>query len=220
MTIKFQLTGEKRKELAKTVSEIIGAPAEYQFMPTCAYKISDFYTVTKEGNLEISDSADGKEVEMMISELSDRGYDVPLDEEENGLTVEMPLELVDDATIDRLRKIVENKGELFKAAFKTDNLEIIVEDDKVCFPWFTVEQYDDTSAYCTFISMLCEFAKNQKRINNKPETTDNPKYTMRCYLLRLGMIGAEYKAVRKVLLRNLSGSSAFRKAGGNDEISE
>lgn len=220
MTIKFQLTGEKRKELAKTVSEIIGAPAEYQFMPTCAYKIGDFYTVTKEGNLEISDSADGKEVEMMISELSDRGYDVPLDEEENGLTVEMPLELVDDATIDRLRKIVENKGELFKAAFKTDNLEIIVEDDKVCFPWFTVEQYDDTSAYCTFISMLCEFAKNQKRINNKPETTDNPKYTMRCYLLRLGMIGAEYKAVRKVLLRNLSGSSAFRKAGGNDEISE
>ena len=68
--------------------------------------------------------------------------------------------------------------------------------------------------------MLCEFAKNQKRINNKPDTSDNPKYTMRCYLLRLGMIGAEYKSARKVLLRNLSGSSAFRKAGGNDENSQ
>ena len=79
-------------------------PAEYQFMPTCAYKIGDFYTVTKEGNLEISDSADSKEIDMLISELASRGYDVPLDEEENGLTVEMPLELVDDATIDRLRK--------------------------------------------------------------------------------------------------------------------
>lgn len=99
--------------------------------------------------------------------------------EENILTVEMPLELVDDSTIDRLRKIVENKGELFKAAFKTDSLDIIVDEDKVCFPWFTVEEYDDTNAYCTFISMLCEFAKNQSRINNKPETTDNPKYTMR-----------------------------------------
>lgn len=220
MIIEFQLTGEKRKELVNAVSEIIGIPAEYQFMPTCAYKIGDFYTVTKEGNLEISDSADGKEVEMLISELASRGYDVPLDEEENGLTVEMPLELVDNSTIDRLRKIVENKGELFKTAFKTDNLEIIVEADKICFPWFTLENDSDAEAYCTFISMLCEFAKNQKRINNKPETTDNPKYTMRCYLLRLGMIGAEYKAVRKVLLRNLSGSSAFRKAGGNDEISE
>ena len=220
MTIKFQLTGEKRKGLVNAISEIIDASAEYQFMPTCAYKIGDFYTVTKEGNLEISDSADGKEVEMMISELSDRGYDVPLDEEENGLTVEMPLEMVDDAAIDRLRKIVENKGELFKAAFKTDNLEIIVEDDKVCFPWFTVEQYDDTSAYCTFISMLCEFAKNQGRINRKPDTSDNPKYTMRCFLIRLGMVGAEFKAARKAILRNLTGNSAFRKVGATDEISE
>ena len=166
MIIEFQLIGEKRKELAKTISEIIGAPAEYQFMPTCAYKIGDFYTVTKEGNLEISDSADSKEIDMLISELASRGYDVPLDEEENGLTVEMPLELVDDATIDRLRKIVENKGELFKL-----------------------------------------------------ETSDNPKYTMRCYLLRLGMIGVEYKSTRKVLLRNLSGSSAFRKVA-NNEVSE
>ena len=201
MTIKFQLTGEKRKGLVNAISEIIGAPTEYQFMPTCAYKIGDFYTVTKEGNLEISDSADKKEVEMLIDELVHRGYDVPLDEEENGLTVEMPLELIDESTLDRLRKIVENKGDLFKAAF-------------------TVENDGDSNAYCTFISMLCEFAKNQKRINNKPETTDNPKYTMRCYLLRLGMIGAEYKSTRKVLLRNLSGSSAFRKVGNSNEVSE
>ena len=220
MIIELGLTGNDRKELAKAVSDIIGTSAEYQYMPTCAYIIGRDYTVTKEGNLEISDSADSKETEHLLAELESRGYDVPLNEEENGLTVEMPLELVDDATINRLRRIVENKGELFKAAFNTDNLDIIVDEDKVCFPWFTVEQYDDKSAYCTFISMLCEFAKNQSRINNKPETTDNPKYTMRCYLLRLGMIGAEYKAVRKVLLRNLSGSSAFRKAGKENEVSE
>ena len=220
MIIEFQLTGEKRKELVNTISEIIGAPAEYQYMPTCAYKIGRDFTITKEGNLEISDSADRKEIDMLIGELSDKGYDVPLDEEENGLTVEMPLELIDESTLDRLRKIVENKGELFKAAFKTDNLEIVAEADKICFPWFTIENDDDADAYCTFISMLCEFAKNQKRINNKPETTDNPKYTMRCYLLRLGMIGAEYKAIRKALLRNLSGSSAFRKAGNSNEVSE
>ena len=220
MMIELHLTGNERKKLAKAVSDIIGAPAEYQYMPTCAYKIGRDYTITKEGNLEISDSADRKEIDMLIGELSDKGYDVPLDEEENGLTVEMPLELIDESTLDRLRKIVENKGELFKAAFKTDNLEIVAEADKICFPWFTIENDDDADAYCTFISMLCEFAKNQKRINNKPETTDNPKYTMRCYLLRLDMIGVEYKAIRKALLRNLSGSSAFRKAGNSNEVSE
>lgn len=220
MIIELGLTGNDRKELVKAVSEIIGVPAEYQYMPTCAYIIGRDYTITKEGNLEISDSADSKEKEHLLSELKNRGYSISFEEESNSLTVEMPLKLVDDSTIDRLRKIVENKGELFKAAFNTYNLDIIVDEEKVCFPWFTVEEYDDTNAYCKFISMLCEFAKNQSRINNKPNTTDNPKYTMRCYLLRLGMIGAEYKAVRKVLLRNLSGSSAFRKAGKENEVSE
>lgn len=220
MMIELHFTGNERKKLAKAVSEIIGAPAEYQYMPTCAYKIGRDYTITKEGNLEISDLADSKEVENLIDELVSRGHNVPLDEEENVLTVEMPLELVDELTLDRLRKIVENKGELFKAAFKTDNLEIVAEEDKICFPWFTIENDSDADAYCTFISMLCEFAKNQKRINNKPDTSDNPKYTMRCYLLRLGMIGTEYKSARKVLLRNLSGSSAFRKAGNANEVSE
>lgn len=223
MIIELGLTGSDRKELVKAVSEIIGAPAEYQYMPTCAYKIGRDYTVTKEGNLEISDSADSKEVENLIDELGSRGYDVPITgetDEENSLTVEMPLNLVDERTLNRIKRIIENKGELFKAAFKTDSLEINLTEKTIEFPWFTIEQDSDADAYCTFISMLCEFAKNQSRINNKPETTDNPKYTMRCYLLRLGMIGAEYKAVRKVLLRNLSGSSAFRKVGDSDEVSK
>lgn len=220
MIIEFGLTGNDRKELVKAVSEIIGAPAEYQYMPTCAYIIGRDYTVTKEGNLEISDSADSKETEHLLAELENRGYSIPYEEESNGLTVQMPLNLVDERTLNRIKRIIENKGELFKAAFKTKSLEINLTEKTVEFPWFTIEQDSDADAYCTFISMLCEFAKNQSRINNKPETTDNPKYTMRCYLLRLGMIGSEYKAVRKVLLRNLSGSSAFRKAGKEDEVSE
>ena len=50
--------------------------------------------------------------------------------------------------------------------------------------------------------------------------TDNEKYAFRCFLLRLGFIGAEYKAARKILLKNLSGSSAFRNGGAQHEISE
>ena len=218
MIIELGFTGDARKELTKAVSEIIGAPAEYQYMPTCAYIIGGLYTITREGNLEISDTADSKEAENLIDELVRRGYDIPTDE--NKLTIQMPIDHLDDAAIHRLRKIVENKGELFKAAFKTNTLEIEKTEKAVEFPWFTIEQDGDSEAYCTFISMLCEFAKNQKRINNKPETTDNPKYTMRCYLIRLGMVGTEYKAVRKVILRNLEGSAAFRKVVNDDAVSE
>ena len=222
MTIAFHLTGEKRKALVKAISEILEIPAEYQYMPTCAYKIGECYTVTKEGNLEISDSADSKETEHLMEELKKRGYDVPdtTEPESTKLTVQMPADFFTEHTLSNLRQICENKATLFKAAFQTDSLDIIPSDEKVEFPWFKVEQDGDADACCTFISMLCEFAKNQSRINRKPDTSDNPKYTMRCFLIRLGMVGAEFKTARKVILRNLTGNSAFRKVGDLDEVSE
>ena len=221
MIIEFHLAGENRKKLAWAVAMIIGTTAEYQYMPTCAYKIGECYTVTKSGNLEISDQADREETEQLLAELENQGYAVPdtSELESKGLTVQMPADFFTEHTLGNLRQICENKAALFQTAFQTDSLDIIPSDEKVEFPWFMVEQDGDADAYCTFISMLCEFAKNQKRINNKLETSDNPKYTMRCYLLRLGMIGVEYKSTRKVLLRNLSGSSAFRKVA-NNEVSE
>lgn len=218
MIIEFNLTGNDRKELVKNISEVIGAPAEYQYMPTCAYVIGRDYTVTKEGNLEINDRADSKEVEHLLTELDSRGYSI-LNEEIDRLTVQMPRELLSERTLNRVRRIIENKGEIFKAAFKTDSLDIIQTDEKVEFPWFTIEQDGDADAYCTFISMLCKFAKNRNRINNKPDTSDNEKYAFRCFLIRLGFVGSEFKAARKVLLRNLTGSSAFRHGRDSNEIS-
>ena len=77
MIIKFGLAGNERKKLAWAVAMIIGTTAEYQYMPTCAYKIGECYTVTKSGDLEISDQADRKETERLLAELASRGYAVP-----------------------------------------------------------------------------------------------------------------------------------------------
>jgi len=218
MNIEFNLTGENRKKLVKTISEITGIPAEYQYMPTCAYSIGERYTVTKNGTLVIGDDTDEKEIRNLLSKLEQMGYSAASDNTK--LTVQMPRDSLDERTLNRVRRILENKGELFKAAFKTDSVEFQVTEKTVEFPWFTAEQDGDADAYCTFISMLCEFARNLNRINNKPDTSDNPKYAFRCFLLRIGMIGTEFKAARKVLLRNLSGSSAFRHGGANNAISE
>ena len=220
MTITYH--SQNRKELVKAISEIIGIPAVYQFMPTCAYKIGECYIVTKAGDLEISDQADRKETERLLAELENQGYTVPdtTEPESTKLTVQMPADFFNEHTLGNLQQICENKATLFKAAFQTDTLDMISSDEKVEFPWFKVEQDGDADAYCTFISMLCEFAKNQGRINRKPDTSDNPKYTMRCFLIRLGMVGAEFKVARKVILRNLTGNSAFRKVGDTDAVSE
>jgi hypothetical protein len=53
-------------------------------------------------------------------------------------------------------------------------------------------------------------SKEAKRVTATAKEVENEKYAFRCFLLRLGFIGAEYKKDRKILLQNLSGSAAFR----------
>ena len=97
---------------------------------------------------------------------------------------------------------------------------IEVGEDRISFPWFESGlDADEVKAYSHFIAALCEMSRNQKRINATEKAVDNEKYAFRCFLLRLGFIGNEYKTERKILLRNLSGSSAF-KGGAKHEISE
>ena len=70
MIIAFGRAGNERKKLAWAIATIIGTTAEYQYMPTCTYKIGECYTVTKAGDLEISDQADRKETERLLAELA------------------------------------------------------------------------------------------------------------------------------------------------------
>ena len=79
---------------------------------------------------------------------------------------------------------------------------------------------DGGSAYTHFITALCNMAKKQNRVTAKEKSADNEKYTFRCFLLRLGFIGSEYKKERKILLRNLSGSSAFKNITNKGEPSD
>ena len=54
-------------------------------------------------------------------------------------------------------------------------------------------------------------AINQKKtLMRKTEISENPAFTFRTFLLRLGLIGPEYKNVRQHLLENLPGDRAWR----------
>lgn len=54
-------------------------------------------------------------------------------------------------------------------------------------------------------------AINQSRtVMRKTEISENPAFTFRTFLLRLGLIGPEYKNVREHLLSNLPGNRAWR----------
>ena len=150
-----------------------------------------------------------------VPDYSNRGQyggdEIPENQEDIGLVIEMPLSSFTDTALDNLKRLVESKGNLIKKALGAETLELEITDDKVQFPWFEDGSNPDAvKAYTHFVTALCEMAKNQKRITAKEMETDNEKYAFRCFLLRLGFIGAEYKEERKILLRNLTGSSAFK----------
>ena len=65
-------------------------------------------------------------------------------------------------------------------------------------------------AYTQFVALLNQRAKVLKHASARAKDTDNDKFTFRVFLIRLGMVGDEYKATRKILLENLEGNSAFR----------
>ena len=54
---------------------------------------------------------------------------------------------------------------------------------------------------------LTDMTRDAKRVSSKLTETDNDKYAFRCFLLRLGFIGKEYKTAREILLRKLTGNS-------------
>jgi hypothetical protein len=57
---------------------------------------------------------------------------------------------------------------------------------------------------------LSSLAKNVRNASPKQVQRENEKYAMRCWLLRLGFIGDEFKTAREHLTKNLTGDSAFR----------
>lgn len=240
MEIRYNVTGAKRKELVKVIANATGARAEYKFMPTCNYEI-DYFTVTKDGTLLFDDRADSEEVERVLEAIAAAGFECepqdcgeqPSREETKeaaesadtapqgepvGLTVEIPL---DKVSLGNLTKLLEAKRKLIRKALGIRELSIEILEDRVAFPWFErLPNSDAVKAYTHFISALCEMSRNAKRVTATEKPVDNEKYAFRCFLLRLGFIGSEYKRERKILLKNLTGSSAFKNGGVGHEVSE
>lgn len=216
MTVKYNVTGAKRKELVQLISNFTGCDIKYNGAPTFAYEV-DYFTIDKSGALSFDDKADSEVIERLLEMLYDNGFESEAlpeaDEpstETTGLCVSMPRTLFTDTAMANLKSIVEAKKNLFMKAFDIDELPILEEDGKVCFPWFSGESPEEIKAYDHFICKLCEMARTQKRVTATEKTVENEKYAFRCFLLRLGFIGAEYKEARKILLKNLEGNSAFK----------
>ena len=215
MNAKTNAQGKDRKNLVKAIAGITGQAAKYNGAPAFTY------TVERDGSITTEDEAGMK---TLAAALREQEFEIempePAEEKESeaeeemttdSWTLTMPREDFTETQVDNLEKIIASKAGLIRKALDCEDPIVILTEDRVVFPWFKrMLGSGESMAVMHFITALCRMAKNAKRITAKEKEVPNEKYAFRCFLLRLGFIGAEYKEIRKRLLERLEGSSAFR----------
>jgi len=66
-------------------------------------------------------------------------------------------------------------------------------------------------SYIQLCLALSQMAKQVKTASSLPQQTENPKFAMRTWLIRLGFVGEEFETAREVLTKRLPGDGAFRR---------
>lgn len=221
MKVKYNLTGPARKELVKAIENITGEKAIYKKVPSCAYTVEG-YTITKEGTLQWDESTDVSAAKLLVKRLADAGFAAEgfrvesidpdnTETAEEGLCIQIPKSNISDFELGLMEKMIAGKASLIKKATGASNLNVEIKDDVICFPWFdALPDPEMIRAVSVFITRLAALSREIKRVTASEREVENERYAFRCFLIRLGFIGDEYKSERKTLLKNLNGSSAFR----------
>ena len=238
MKIHYNITKEQRKKLVEIASKAIGKNPVYCGAPTFSYRVGAF-EITRDGSICFGNEVDEAEVERMRTALREAGFAAAAEAEmpmaavetaattdnDDSLTISLPRTFLTETGRKNLDALLASKGKLIQKAFNIEKATYTLTEETIKFAWFHGKIAEDTvRAYTDFISKLCEMAQKQKRAVAKEKPTENEKYAFRCFLLRLGMIGDDYKTSRKILLQNLTGSSAFkcghRREAASHEVSE
>ena len=231
-----------RKEMVKIIGEHLGVKPKYLGVPSFAYQVGEFI-VDREGRIT---TKAGEEVELEDILNPTEEIKESLEEEatEEEMIIEevnilISLEGHNLNTLKNLVNMIFSKQDLINKVFEldedlisereitklnasetledfTENLKteyIKIEGNNICF---TLET-DIARSASLFFGLLNEKAKELKYASSKQIITDNAKYAFRTWIMRLGMIGTDYKEARKELLQNLNGNSAFRRPGENHD---
>ena len=228
----IKLATDNRKATAQRLAEIIGGTSRYTKVPRCAYEVGPYF-IEKDGTVTVPEDADlqplkalaeegllepfeietevpAQEADTAATEPQEAAAEEETGDEAEGLTVSLPLDGFNPDSLDRLQKLVDSKARLLKKATDAACLTIRRTEDRVEFPWWDrMPEPEETQAYLSLIAALCKMAKEATRVTATETEVESEKYAFRCFLLRLGFIGSDSKAHRKILMKRLSGTAAF-----------
>ena len=248
ISLNFNVAGDERKKLVKAVGSYKQVTPEYLGVPSFAFRIDEMI-IDKDGILIIEGGMEPEKLQEFLKYLEEKGFhttvaatedtpteDTPTEETpatsecgtENGmeteeptlLTIEVPRDGFTEESIINLQKIIDSKASLLRKALGTDDLSVQISEDRIAFSWFHIEDPANTSAYAHLVSALCQMAQKAKRVTAKEKPVESEKYAMRIWLQRLGFGGSEFKEERAILLKNLSGTSAFKNQAEAEAFNE
>ena len=221
-----------RKALAGALSELFHEKPRYCGAPTFSYEFG-VGQLARDASLHLVPSLNETAAERLAAALAERGFScavetvsTEIETEDNApgeaaaeesplpdsrFTVTIPADRLSPDALARLRNLIASRHRLFCDALNAVELPVLEKGNQIAFPWFErTDDEEERAAYALFIERLAELSNRLKWAASAEKDAPNEKYAMRCFLLRLGFIGMEYKCPRAVLLRNLQGSSSFR----------
>ena len=248
ISLNFNVVGDERKKLVKAVGAYKQVTPEYLGVPSFAFRIDEMI-IDKDGILIIEGGMEPEKLQEFLKYLEEKGFhttvaatedtpteDTPTEpaaqaeyemepedtptEEPTLLTIEVPRDGFTEESIINLQKIIDSKASLLRKALGTDDLSVQISEDRIAFSWFHIEDPANTSAYAHLVSALCQMAQKAKRVIAKEKPVESEKYAMRIWLQRLGFGGSEFKEERALLLKNLSGTSAFKNQAEAEAFNE
>lgn len=120
------------------------------------------------------------------------------------------LDVLEQATTRTVDEMLDELEEYRLGAGNIGMTGICITTEKISLSFAGPLTQDKVSAYTELCSAMNRMAVTQKRIQAKAVNDANEKYALRIWLIRLGLNGDEHKAIRKLLMQNLSGHAAFR----------
>ena len=209
-------TKQPRKHLAQVIGTILGGiKPTYLGAPSMAYQIGP---VTLDRNWTVTWPTDlpARDVDLIEAVATQEDYKVarsagsPEQAATGGLTFAFPTTGWDERTQVNLVAMLASKRALIGKALGLPALPVEFTEDQVSFPWFTsMPEPEVTEATTQLLTAMIKAASAAKRVSPKPPAGGNEKYAMRCFLLRLGFIGNQYKPARRILMGNLDGNAAW-----------
>lgn len=229
MKFRFGLENGKRRPLANALGEAMNAEVRYLGAPTFCFEVGRCL-LDRDGLVDIP--VEAKPIEV-LSKLAAAGFHAegigpgpkapargkPMHEKTEqaepageGFIISIPAQDFSPRVRDNLDKLLAAKGGLVMAALGVGRLQYSEDHGYLAFDLYDSQPEQKELDACTdLLNALYTTAREQVRVTAKAQADiDNPKYAMRCFLLKLGFIGPEYKETRSLLLSRLPGNGSFK----------